>query len=313
MSNLASTGRLNLILEQNARMAYAVGRWQEGMDPDIKERFPCWRYVGTTSAAPRDSHARYVGHVYAKDDPIWHKIFPPSDFGCKCSVEDCDDPPEKAPKEISKAESGFSFDPAHAFEEFDLGSVKDDAARAKVHDGLLAFCQKGNFSASFYNAQPQKLLPESYREPGIIEEIREAFRKIEKRREKDPGNISVSVGNLLPEHAAKLGLRDFNGEIIFNHPGTAKAGSKHWQRHHDDTLNEKDAIDLFRLTIWNPNANVREDVNGSARRISISVKDVETGKIANIWVVKDPTGKLRLELIDSWTAPRQYIDDLENK
>ena len=313
LSNPASTGRLNLILEQNARMAYAVGRWQEGMDPDIKERFPCWRYVGTTSAMPRDSHARYVGHVYSKDDPIWHTIFPPSDFNCKCSVEDCDAPAETAPKEVLPAESGFSFDPAHAFEEFDLGCVKDDAARAKVHDGLLAFCQKGNFSASFYGAQPQKLLPESYREPANIEEIREAFRKIEKRREKDPGNISVSVGNLLPEHAAKLGLRDFNGEIIFNHPGTAKAGSKHWQRHHDDTLNEKDAIDLFRLTIWNPNANVREDVNGSARRISISVKDVETGKIANIWVVKDPTGKLRLELIDSWTAPRRYIDDLENK
>ena len=53
-----------LIPEQNARMAYAVGRWQEGMDPDIKERFPCWRYVGSTALSPRDSHARYAGHVY---------------------------------------------------------------------------------------------------------------------------------------------------------------------------------------------------------------------------------------------------------
>ena len=101
LTNLASTSRLNLILEQNARMAYAVGRWQEGMDPDIKERFPCWRYVGSTALSPRDSHARYAGHVYAKDDPVWHSIFPPSDFGCKCSVEDCDAPPEKAPKEIT--------------------------------------------------------------------------------------------------------------------------------------------------------------------------------------------------------------------
>ena len=67
---------------------------------------------------------------------------------------------------------------------------------------------------------------------------------------------------------------------------------------------------FLRLT---SDANVREDVNGSARRLSISIKDAETGKIANIWVVKDPTGRLRLELIDSWTAPRRYIDDLENK
>lgn len=117
-------------------MAYAVGRWQEGMDPDIKERFPCWRYVGTTSAAPRDSHARYVGHVYSKDDPIWHTIFPPSDFNCKCSVEDCDAPAETAPKEVLPAESGFSFDPAHAFEEFDYDAIKDAELRAKTKAGV---------------------------------------------------------------------------------------------------------------------------------------------------------------------------------
>lgn len=137
LSNLASTGRLNLILEQNARMAYAVGRWQEGMDPDIKERFPCWRYVGTTSMTPRDSHARYAGHVYSKDDPIWHSIFPPSDFNCKCSVEDCDAPAETAPKNVQPAESGFSFDPAHAFEEFDYDAIKDAELRAKTRAGVM--------------------------------------------------------------------------------------------------------------------------------------------------------------------------------
>ena len=311
MRNLASAARLNLILEQNARMGYAVGRWQEGMDPDVKERFPCWRYVGSTALSPRDSHARYAGHVYSKDDPIWHRIFPPSDFGCKCSVEDCDAPPEKAPKDVQPAHSGFAFDPAHAFEKFDLGSIKTIEGREKLHDGLLMMCQQGNFSMSFYGASPQKLLPESYREPGNIEEIREVFRKVANRKEEDPGSLSVSVGNLLPEHAAKLGLKDFNGEILFKHPGTAKAGSRHWQNRHDDTLNEKDAIELFRLTIWNPNASVREDINGSARRLVIYVKDRETGKLSNIWVVKDPAGNLHLELIDSWTAPRRYIDDLE--
>lgn len=136
LTNLPSTSRLNLILEQNARMAYAVGRWQEGMDPDIKERFPCWRYVGSTALSPRDSHARYAGHVYAKDDPVWHRIFPPSDFGCKCSVEDCDAPPEKAPKEITPPESGFAFDPAHAFEKFDYDAIKDAELREKTRDGV---------------------------------------------------------------------------------------------------------------------------------------------------------------------------------
>ena len=136
LRNLASTARLNLILEQNARMSAAVGQYQAGMDPDILERFPCWRYIGSTALNPRDSHARYAGKVYRKDDPIWHKIFPPSDFNCKCSVEDCDEEPDKAPEEVEPPESGFEFDPAHAFEEFDLTEIQDDELRKKTEEGL---------------------------------------------------------------------------------------------------------------------------------------------------------------------------------
>lgn len=132
LRNLASTARLNLILEQNARMSAAVGQYQAGMDPDIKERFPCWRYIGSTALVPRDTHARFAGKVFRKDDPIWHKIFPPSDFNCKCSVEDCDDEPDEAPQDVESAESGFSFDPAHAFESFDLSDIHDDKLREKT-------------------------------------------------------------------------------------------------------------------------------------------------------------------------------------
>ena len=137
LRNLASTARLNLILEQNARMAAAVGRYQVSMDPEIKERWPCWRYIGSTALNPRDSHARYAGKVYRKDDPIWHKIYPPSDFNCQCDVEDCDDPADDAPKKVDPAESGFEFDPAHAFEEYDLTEIQDDELRKKTEDGLL--------------------------------------------------------------------------------------------------------------------------------------------------------------------------------
>ena len=136
LKNLASTARLDLILEQNARMAAAVGRYQAGRDPDIEERFPCWRYIGSTAANPRDSHARYAGHVYRKSDPVWHRIFPPSDFGCKCTVEDCDDPAEIAPTDIEDAESGFKFDPAEAFSGYDLRKINDPDLRFRTKEGI---------------------------------------------------------------------------------------------------------------------------------------------------------------------------------
>lgn len=146
LRNLASTARLDLILEQNARMAAAVGQYQAGMDPDIKERFPCWRYIGSTALVPRDSHARFAGRVFRKDDPIWHKIFPPSDFNCKCSVEDCDDEPDEAPQDVESAESGFTFDPAHAFESFDLSAIHDDELREKTKTRLKGATKTASIS-----------------------------------------------------------------------------------------------------------------------------------------------------------------------
>lgn len=153
LRNLASTARLDLILEQNARMAAAVGQYQVGMDPDIRERFPCWRYIGSTALNPRDSHARFAGKVFRKDDPIWHKIFPPSDFNCKCSVEDCDDEPDRVPETIEPPESGFAFDPAHAFEEFDLSSIRNEELRKKTEEGLKKKFGKQN------NSKERKLKP----------------------------------------------------------------------------------------------------------------------------------------------------------
>ena len=124
LTDICSTARLDLVLEQNARMAYAVGEYEQGMDPMAQKLFPAWRYLRSTAASPRADHAEYAGRVWMKDDPIWHRIFPPSDFGCRCSVEevsaleiqDADVEPRTADKDLpATAPSGFSFDPAEAY------------------------------------------------------------------------------------------------------------------------------------------------------------------------------------------------------
>lgn len=169
LRNLASTARLNLILEQNARMAAAVGQYQAGMDPDILERFPCWRYIGSTALNPRDSHARFAGKVFRKDDPIWHKIFPPSDFNCKCSVEDCDDEPDRAPEKIDPPESGFAFDPAHAFESFDLSAIRNETFRNRVAETLETKYNMslGDKLKAFFRKEKKKDEPPDFDAPSL--------------------------------------------------------------------------------------------------------------------------------------------------
>lgn len=142
LRNLASTARLNLILEQNARMAAAVGQYQAGMDPDMLEAFPYWRYISRNDEMVRDDHARYNGKVYSKLDPIWRRIFPPRDFRCRCRIEQLEEEEARSVgisvggKLPPLPESGFAFDPAHAFEEFDLSLIHGGKFRDQVADTL---------------------------------------------------------------------------------------------------------------------------------------------------------------------------------
>lgn len=144
ITNLASTARLDLILEQNARMAAAVGQYQVGMDPDIAERWPNWRYI--TGPNPRHEHAKLNGFVAKKSDPVWSKIFPPWAFRCNCSVENCDD--EEAAQYGGVKESvngkidnngfvdvsgpsadGFTFNPANAYNSIDTSIIANPELR----------------------------------------------------------------------------------------------------------------------------------------------------------------------------------------
>ena len=135
MSNIASAARIDLILSQQAKMGAAVGRYQVSRDPDIEERYPCWRYIAGHN--PRPEHAALDGKVFRKDDPFWATHYPPWDFNCNCDVEDCDEPAQTPPKYDGKPpESGFQFDPAHAFEEFDYDAIKDAELRANTRAGV---------------------------------------------------------------------------------------------------------------------------------------------------------------------------------
>lgn len=91
--NLASTRRLDLILQQNARMGWAVGRKRVGMHPAVRKRWPNWRYIARRDKRTRSTHAALDGLVLGKDDPFWDTHTPPWEFRCRCDIENSDEAP----------------------------------------------------------------------------------------------------------------------------------------------------------------------------------------------------------------------------
>jgi len=160
ITNLASTRRLNLILNQNARMAWAVGRKQVSEDPAVAERWPNYEYLARDDGAARDTHAALDGMVLPKSDPFWHTHTPPWEFNCRCDIEDSDaeatgsavptehpdgsqtarivNPATGAATEILPPESGFVFRSDDALRWHDLSRVDNPDLRRRMAQRLKA-------------------------------------------------------------------------------------------------------------------------------------------------------------------------------
>ena len=143
MRNLASTGRLNLILKQNAAMAHSAAEWQRMHDPDAMKVYPYVRYHARSDNRTRSEHAHLDGRIFRKDDPFLSTHTPPWEFNCRCWLEEITEkeagktpdliqPPTPPDKVTVDSKSGFSFDPAHAFEIQDLGNIQPMSRSAIV-------------------------------------------------------------------------------------------------------------------------------------------------------------------------------------
>lgn len=66
--------------------AYSAGRLQQMREPHMVDALPFWQYWTVGDDRVRPEHAVLDGFMARAIDPVWHKIYPPSGFNCRCSV-----------------------------------------------------------------------------------------------------------------------------------------------------------------------------------------------------------------------------------
>ena len=95
----ATPSRLKVIYDTNMQMAYSKGKYRQ--QKLIANMYPFCKYKQIQRATKRHDHSHLNGKIFKHDDPIWDLIYPPSGFGCKCSVVPI--------KDGSKAEQGSDY------------------------------------------------------------------------------------------------------------------------------------------------------------------------------------------------------------
>ena len=75
---------LRTVFQTNIQSAYQAGRYH-GQAEAAGER-PYFRYSAVGDKRTRPEHAAMDGRIYAANDPIWQRWYPPNGFNCRCTV-----------------------------------------------------------------------------------------------------------------------------------------------------------------------------------------------------------------------------------
>jgi len=352
MRNLASTARLNLILKQNAAMANAAAEWQRMHSPEAMKVFPYVRYHARHDDRTRSAHGDLDGRIFRKDDPFLRTHTPPWEFNCRCYLEEITEKeagrtpdliraPTPEDKVTVDSESGFSFDPEHAFEKFDLETVKSRASIIAQAEPLIARGEMGNCGLI--------CAPQTYGEklnplPGA-DDVRRAFSAMQSTARQmitDAGfspdhlpdyetvnrvmgkNIPKAVRDLFPEKPLEVGHLSYRAQEAVGVPdvpvmlgqGNDYSGITHlWRNHKDIFVDPDKALSLLKSTLGDSNCRVVVSLKHGIRRTSGHRQDICLKRIVlhneikgfYCVMVYDEEGK-QLKLVSWHDAPSQYGD-----
>ena len=205
LRNLASTARLNLILDQNAKMARAVGQYEAMHRPAALKMFPYVIYQASVgSKSPRDSHRKYDGMVIDKRDPWLRTHWPPWEFGCNCDLLNCSEKkaktlgsikPMSKPEDVKiESDSGFAFDPATWFDTNDITNLKPES-RARILQQAETAVKDQRLGTVGVIVAPAEKEPKPVPIPGI-EQVKQGFEAMKQAAVQELQSVGLDPNDL---------------------------------------------------------------------------------------------------------------------
>ena len=205
LRNLASTARLNLIIKQNSAMVHAAAEWKRMNSPEARKAFPYVRYHSKSDRKTRSAHGDLDGKIFRKDDPFLKTHTPPWEFNCRCYLEEITEKEAQrhagmiqkttpADKVTIDSESGFVFDPEHAFEEHNLTSLQP-MSRARIIQQAEVAVKDERLGSVGMIVAPAEAVPKPVPIPGI-DKVKQGFEAMKQAAVQELQSVGLDPNDL---------------------------------------------------------------------------------------------------------------------
>lgn len=78
--------QIDTVFQTNVQTAYQNGRYEQLTDPAILIALPYWMYRTAGDDRVRPAHAALDGFAARAKDVVWHRLYPPCGYNCRCTV-----------------------------------------------------------------------------------------------------------------------------------------------------------------------------------------------------------------------------------
>jgi SPP1 gp7 family putative phage head morphogenesis protein len=139
VSELYNVNWLKTEYDQTVATANMAGKYRDYQE--TADLYPNLKYVTVGDERVRDKHKEWDGFIAPINHPIWNKLLPPQDWGCRCDIIPTDETPTKGYETFNpKTKAEFENNPAIS------GQIFKDSTYEKTLTALFKKEAKENVS-----------------------------------------------------------------------------------------------------------------------------------------------------------------------
>lgn len=87
MPDMPPPNYLNTNLRTAMQSSYHAAQYIRLQDESVRDLYPAYQYKTLADARVREAHMKLHDMIWASNDPVWDKIWPPNGWNCRCYIK----------------------------------------------------------------------------------------------------------------------------------------------------------------------------------------------------------------------------------